>query len=189
MFRFGPAGSWHAEPARRRSFPGLRFPVDAFDAFLASSVPRWGCNNALTQAAYGALLARLDPGVIILTHSQGGSFGLTAALNAPERLRAVIALEPSGAPDPSSVDPAILKHVPHLFIWGDTWTESQFWVQSRPACEKWHEALSQAGCDTTFIDLPKVGIHGNSHALMADDNSDDVAALVIQWMRSRDLIH
>jgi len=186
-FRFGPAGSWHPDPTRRRSFPGLRFPVDSFDAFLASSVPRWGCNDLLTQTAYNALVRRLA-GVMILTHSQGGNFGLTAALDAPERVRAVISLEPSGAPNPDRADPEILKNVPHLFIWGDNWTKSEFWVHSRPACEKWHHALSQAGCDTTFIDLPKEGIHGNSHALMADHNSDDIAGLVIQWMISRDLL-
>jgi pimeloyl-ACP methyl ester carboxylesterase len=187
-FRFGPAGSWHPDPIRRRPYPGLRFPVDSFDAFLASSVPRWGCNNALTQAAYNALVQRLDPGVTILTHSQGGNFGLTAALDAPARVRAVISLEPSGAPDPKLADPTILKHVPHLFIWGDNWTGSEFWTHSRPACERWHKALSQVGCDATVIDLPKEGIHGNSHALMADNNSDDIAGLVIQWMTSRGLL-
>ncbi len=188
VFRFGPAGSWHADPARRRPFPGVRFPVASFDAFLASSVPRWGSNNALTQAAYGALVARLDPGVIILTHSQGGNFGLTAALNAPERIRAVISLEPSGAPDPAREDPKVLKSVPHLFVWGDNWADNEFWVGSRPASEKWHDALLRAGGDSTFIDLPSEGIHGNSHALMADDNSDEIAALVIRWMTARGLL-
>ncbi len=100
-FRFGPAGSWHAEPARRRTYAELKFPVEAFEAFLAASVPRWGCNDAPTQLAYDALIARLDPGVILLTHSQGGNFGLRSALNAPHRVRAVIALEPSGAPEAS----------------------------------------------------------------------------------------
>jgi pimeloyl-ACP methyl ester carboxylesterase len=142
----------------------------------------------LTQAAYNALVQRLDPGVIILTHSQGGNFGLTAALDAPARVRAVISLEPSGAPDPGQADPAILKNVPHLFIWGDNWTESEFWVHSRPACERWREALSRVGCDATFIDLPKEGIHGNSHAFMDDNNSDEIAGLVIQWMTSRGLL-
>lgn len=187
-FRFGPTGSWHPEPARRRPYPGLRFPLQAFDAFLASSVPRWGCNDALTQTAYDALVRQLDCGVMILSHSQGGNFGLTAALNAPERVRAVISLEPSGAPDPSRADPAILKNVPHLFVWGDNWAENEFWAHSRPACERWHDRLRQAGCDVTFIDLPKRGIRGNSHALMADDNSDDIAGLVLQWMTERGLL-
>lgn len=126
-FQFGPAGSWHADSSRRRTYPGVRFPVCAFEAFLAQCVPRWGCNDALTQTAYDALLRRLDPGVIILTHSQSGNFGLSAALAAPERVRAVIALEPSGAPNPATADATNLKDVPHLFLWGDNWRGNPFW--------------------------------------------------------------
>ena len=44
-FRFGPAGSWRPDPALRRHYPGLRFPVDAFEAFLSQCVPRWSCND------------------------------------------------------------------------------------------------------------------------------------------------
>jgi pimeloyl-ACP methyl ester carboxylesterase len=188
-FRFGPAGSWHPDPSKRRAYPGLRFPVEAFEAFLAQSVPRWGCNNALTQAAYDALVQRLDPGVIILTHSQGGNFGLTAALRAPERVRAVISMEPSGAPDPAPDAAASLVGVPHLFIWGDHWDDNPFWVKSRPASERWRDALIAAGVDVTWIELPAHGVRGNSHALMADDNSADIAALVLDWLAARDLVH
>ncbi len=187
-FRFGPAGSWRPDPALRRPYPGLRFPVDAFEAFLSQCVPRWGCNDALTQAAYDALVLRLDPGVVILAHSQGGNFGLAAALHAPERVRAVISLEPSGAPDPASHDPASLKGTPHLFVWGDNWRDNPFWANSRPAAERWSGALAAASCDVTWIDLPARGIRGNSHALMADDNSDEIAGLVLDWMAARGLL-
>jgi hypothetical protein len=72
--------------------------------------------------------------------------------------------------------------VPHLFVWGDNWRGNSFWVNSRPAAERWRGALAAAGCDVTWIDLPTRGIRGNSHALMADDNSDDIAGLVLDWM-------
>ena len=49
-------------------------------------------------------------------------------------------------------------------------------------------AMSAAGCDVTWIDLPARGIHGNSHALMADDNSDDIAGLVLDWMTARGIL-
>ena len=186
-FRFGPLGSWHADPAGRQPYPGLRFPLAAFETFLGQCVPRWGCNDALTQAAYDALVARLDPGLIILTHSQGGNFGLTAALHAPARVRAVISLEPSGAPDPAAADAASLRGVPHLFLWGDNWQENPFWAKSRPSAEHWRDALLAAGGDVTWIDLPARGIQGNSHALMADDNSDEIAAIVLEWFAERGL--
>jgi pimeloyl-ACP methyl ester carboxylesterase len=185
-FRFGPPGSWHATPARRRAHPGQRFPVAHFDAFLSQCVPRWGCNNALTQSGYDALVQRIG-GAIVMTHSQGGNFGLTAAVAAPDQVRAVISLDPSGAPDPAKRDAGRLKHVPHLFIWGDYLDKHHFWVESRPAVIRWRDALITAGCDVTWIDLPALGIHGNSHALMADDNSDSIAGLVLDWLQQRGL--
>ena len=187
-FRFGPRGSWHVDPALRRTYPGLRFPVDSFEAFLAQGVPRWGCNDMLTQSAYDALIQHMDLGVIVLAHSQGGNFGLTAALLAPDRVRAVIVLEPSGAPDPAKSDAAGLKDVPHLFVWGDNWQDNEFWRRSRPASEHWHDALAVAGGDVTLIDLPQRGIAGNSHALMADTNSDDIAGIVLEWLTSRGFV-
>jgi len=183
VFRFGPVGSWHTDPARRRTHSGLRFPAAEVEAFLCQSVPRWSCNDVATQRAYDALLRRFDDGVVILTHSQGGNFGMTAALHAPERARAVISLEPSGAPDPERTDARLVKDVPHLFLWGDYLDQHPFWLKSRTASERWRDSLRDAGCAVTWIDLPAIGIHGNSHALMSDDNSDVVAGLVLDWMR------
>ena len=186
-FRFGPVGSWHADPQLRRSHPGLRFPAADFDVFLSQFMPRWGCNDALTAHAYDALLQRMPHAAVVLTHSQGGNFGLSAAHAAPERVRAVVSLEPSGAPDPDTHDAARLTDVPHLFLWGDYLEHHPFWVRSRPAVERWHDALVAAGCDTTWIELPARGIHGNSHALMADDNSDTIAAIVLDWLLHQDV--
>ena len=185
VFRFGPAGSYSPDACLRRAYPGLRFPVAAFEALLSQCAPRWSCNDALAQAAYDALVRRLDSGAVILTHSQGGYFGLAAALHAPQRVRAVISLEPSGAPDPASADAGSLEQTPHLFVWGDNWRDNPFWANSRPASERWRDALTKAGCDVTWIDLPAQGVSGNSHALMADDNSDDIAGLVLDWMAAR----
>jgi pimeloyl-ACP methyl ester carboxylesterase len=186
-FRIGPSGSWHLDPALRRTYSGLLFPVDAFEAFLAQGVPRWGCNDGRTQAAYDALIKRLDPGVVVLAHSQGCNFALSAALAVPDRVRAVVVIEPSGAPDPAIADASALRHVPHLFVWGDNWQDNAFWRSSRPASDRWRDALAAAQCDVTLIDLPQRGIVGNSHALMADKNSDDVAGMVLDWLTSRGL--
>ena len=186
-FRFGPVGSWHADSAQRQTHPGLRFPADHVEAFMSQFVPRWGTNDALTQRAYDTLVAKLD-GAIILTHSQGGNFGLHAALSAPQRVRAVVSLEPSGAPDPSMEDAVRLRGVPHLFIWGDYLDAHSFWVNSLPEVRRWHAALVAAGVDAEWLSLPERGIVGNSHALMADNNSDAVAGLVLEWMCRHDLV-
>ena len=85
---------------------------------MKQGVPRWVTNDAATLAAYDALVQKVCP-CIVVVHSQGGNFGFTAALNAPDKIKALIAVEPSGAPDPAKVDVARVKSVPHLIVWGD----------------------------------------------------------------------
>ena len=96
-FRIGPDSSYATDPVERKVHPGQRFPIAAFDVFAMQSVPRWVTNDAKTQAAYNALVAKVCPCVIVV-HSQGGNFGFNAALAAPDKVKALIAVEPSGAP-------------------------------------------------------------------------------------------
>lgn len=186
-FRFGPPGSWDPDPARRVTHPGLRFPVDAFDEFMKQATPRWATNDDAIQAAYDALVPRVGE-CIVLAHSQGGNFGLRAAIAAPTRVRAVVVLDPSGAPDPSVVDAARMRGVPHLFVWGDFLDQHPFWVASVPSVRRWYEALRGADVDAEWIDLPARGVHGNSHALMMDNNNQEIADVVLGWLESRALI-
>ena len=151
-------------------------------------VPRWATNNEPTQNAYDALVARLDCSVLI-THSQGGNFGLTAAAHAPDKVKAVISIEPSGAPDPAGYNLATLRDVPHLFVWGDNLDRrAALQHHALPATRTWADALRKAGGDVEWIDLPSLGIKGNSHALMCDNNSDVIAHLVLDWLNRQGLI-
>ena len=102
------------------------FPLEHFDQFSKQVVPRWACNDALTQAAYDALLRKVGPSVV-MTHSQSGAFGFNAALNAPDVVRAVVTVEPSGAPDPDVTDVARVRAVPHLMVLGDHIEDDPFW--------------------------------------------------------------
>jgi hypothetical protein len=38
-----------------------------------------------------------------------------------------------------------------------------------------------------WVDLPKVGIKGNSHMIMMDKNSDEVAAYIQAWLARQGL--
>ena len=115
LFRIGPS---YEVGGKRVAFEGQQFPIEAFDQFAKQGVPRWATNDAATQKAYDALVQKVCP-CIIVVHSQGGNFGFTAALNAPDKVKALIAVEPSGAPDPAKVEAAKVKGVPHLIVWGD----------------------------------------------------------------------
>lgn len=185
LFRFGP--SYDPDPAKRAAFPGVQFPVDALDQFMKQGVPRWATNDAATQAAYDALVQRVCPCVIV-THSQGGNFGFTAALHAPDKVRALVSIEPSGAPDPAKAAIAPLKSVPHLVVYGDYIGDNAFWQRIVPATTRYREALAAQGGVAELVDLPAQGIKGNTHMLMMDRNSDQVAALVQDWMTRQGLM-
>ena len=45
--------------------------------------------------------------------------------------------------------------------------------------------LKQAGVDNDFKRLPDIGIHGNSHYLMLEKNSMEIAGVVADWLGRR----
>ncbi|HKQ28199.1 MAG TPA: esterase, partial [Burkholderiales bacterium] len=79
-------------------------------------------------------------------------------------------------------DLAKLKETPHLFVWGDYLDQQELWKKITPAVNRYREALSAAGVRADELNLPKMGIRGNSHMLMMDRNSDQIAGLVQQWL-------
>jgi pimeloyl-ACP methyl ester carboxylesterase len=185
-FRIGADGSYVSDPAKRVALAGSNFPVAAFDNFMMQSVPRWVSNDAKTQAAYNQLVAKVCPCVIVV-HSQGGNFGFNAALAAPDKVKALIAVEPSGAP-PETANLAAVKDMPQLIVWGDFIPQSELWTKLSQASIKYHKALTGLGGKVDFVSLPEKGIKGNGHMMMMDTNSDQVADLVQKWMSDRGLM-
>jgi pimeloyl-ACP methyl ester carboxylesterase len=185
LFRIGPAAGWDRDLAKRKAFEGQQFPVEAYDQFGKQAVPRWSTNDSPTQAAYDALVKRICP-CVIMVHSQGGNFGFTAALNNPDMVKALIAIEPSGAPNPERADAAKVKGVPHLVVFGDNLDQS-LWPRLVPNVRKWAEAVKTGGGSADWMELPQQGIKGNTHMLMMDRNSDQIAGLVNDWLVAKGL--
>ncbi len=182
LFRIGPDGSYARDPDQRMAHPGQRFPVAAFDAFARQFVPRWTTNDAATQAAYNALVDKVGP-CVVMVHSQSGNFGFNAALAHPDKVKAIIAIEPSGAPQSDNPVLATLTGVPHLFVWGDFIDAHTIWKDNIVKAPKaYAEALQKLGTAVEVLDLPKAGIAGNSHMLMMDSNSDQIADRIQAWM-------
>ncbi|WP_412519737.1 hypothetical protein K8Z49_17245 [Actinomadura madurae] len=184
-FRIGP--SWHSDPENRIAYPDTQFPVAAFDQFAKQMVPRWGTNDLCTQAAYDELVERVGP-CVLLAHSQGAIFALRAAAAAPAMVKAVVALEPGGAPDPGREDISAMRDTPVLCVWGDHIDDSEVWSDLRRSCQRYWQAQSDQGGIAETIDLPREGITGNSHMIMMDRNSDLVGARIQQWLKSRGLM-
>ena len=181
IFRFGPAGGYSPDVGKQNGYPGMQFPVAAVDQFTKQFVARWTTSDAWIQGAYDALVQRVCPCVIV-GHSQAGQFVYTAAQRAPDKVKAVVLVEPASALDPAKVDPGRVRHIPHLTVWGDYLGESALWRRYRNTAETYTNAVKGAGGTADTIDLPAMGIRGNSHMVMMDRNSDEVARLVRDWL-------
>lgn len=187
LFRLGPQGSYTTDPSSRKTFAeGSQFPVSAFDQFGKQGVPRWATNDEATQAAYDHYVQAVCP-CVILVHSQGANFAFKAALKAADKIKGVIAIEASGAPEADKVDLTPLKGVPHLVVWGDYLDRHPYWERTTKTIDRYEQALRKQGTEVSRIDLPKVGMRGNSHMLMMDRNSDAIAKLIQDWMVAQGL--
>ncbi|MEN3286465.1 MAG: hypothetical protein V7634_765, partial [Bradyrhizobium sp.] len=133
-------------------------------------------------AAYIAEIDRVGP-CILLFHSQAGSFGFKVAQARPDKVKALIAIEPAGVGDPAKVD--VLKTIPTLFVYGDYIERDARWPKIRATGGAFADAMRAAGGSVDVVDLPKAGIHGNSHMVMMDKNNTDVAALIQSWLEGK----
>ncbi len=185
-FRIGAGpGSYDKDVARMKPLPGNQFPLEGYDNFTKQGVPRWTSTDAPTIAAYTALVDKVCP-CIVLAHSQGGPFAYRVAQARPDKVKALVLVEPAGIGDPQQA--AALKDIPNVSLYGDFIEQDSRWPGIRASNLKFHEALRAAGGRPEVIDLPAVGIQGNSHMVMMDRNNAQVAALIQQWLASRGFV-
>lgn len=187
LFRLGQ--KFDNDPARREVYKNTKFPVHAYDQLSKQNTPRWLSSDAPTQAAYDEYVSKTFPdGVVIMAHSQGSNFAWNTALAMPEKIKGLILVEPSAAPDGEGVDLKKIKDIPVLFIFGDVPETDKFWVTQRDRQLKFHQKLEAQGSNTTWIDLTKLGIDGNSHMMMMDSNSDQIAQMIQDWNKKAGLM-
>ena len=181
-FRIGPLGSWNDDKAKRVTYPGVQFPIEAYEQFMKQGVPRWVTTDDQILAAYIELIDKVCP-CVVLVHSQGGGFGFKAAQARPDKVKALIAVEPStpGLKDKVSA----LKNMPIAIIYGDNAKDHPRWGKIRQNVFDFAALTRQAGGSVDFIDLPDIGIKGNTHMMMMDKNSDKVAEVIQKWLVSR----
>ena len=172
-------------------FEGSRFDYGKYDQFMKQHVPRWTTSRDMSQAAYDEYFAHMTEGMVVLAHSQGGLFSLEAALKHPENVRGVIMVESSSNLDVDQVDVSAFANIPFLFVYGDflgdeycidgyKWPGAFAWEGSM---RKLHQRVLEMGGDSTWLELPKIGIHGNTHAMMLEDNSYQIADIICDWIR------
>ena len=179
-FRIGAGeGSWDPDPSKQKLMPGVQFPVDAYANYMKQIVPRWLTTDDAVIAGYVALVDKVCPCVLLL-HSQGGSFGLKVAEERPDKIKAIVAVESASAGNLSKA--AALKNIPILMVFGDNVDLHPRWVAYRKLDLEYADAVRAAGGQVDVINLPDVGIKGNSHMMMMDKNNGAVADVIQHWL-------
>jgi hypothetical protein len=139
-------------------------------------------NPTLTQMA--ALGVKLH-GAIMIGHSESGFFPEQAALVDPTGIRGLVTIETRCDTGLTAMQLATLAKIPTLIMFGDHLADVQApfsWVDALTSCNTFVDQVKKAGGDAQMMYLPALGIKGNSHMLMQDKNSKQLADLLIAWI-------
>jgi pimeloyl-ACP methyl ester carboxylesterase len=181
VFRFGPRFG--------EAFADQQFPIEAADELYKQMIP--DLNSMLPGEANPtwmqlAALARRLQGAVLVGHSESGFFPEQAALIDPSGVRGMVSIEQPCRTDLAPAQIATLAKIPTLVMFGDHLSEvvggPVNWQQAYEGCAVFVQQLRDAGGDAQMLHLPDLGIRGNSHMLMQDRNSDQLAALVTRWI-------
>lgn len=163
-----------------------QFPAEAREQYFAQIIPNTETSydeaGNSTIAALAALLDKLGPSVIMV-HSQSGGYGIGAAIARPELVKAVISVEPRSCAASDEVVSSVFTHIPVLTMFGDFFgTTIADWPGRMAECVDLVTRINAAEGVAENIHLPSRGIPGNSHMLMMDRNSLQLADMILAWL-------
>ena len=101
-------------------------------------------------------------------------------------MKALVAVEPSAPGNRDKV--AALKNIPTVIIYGDNAREHPRWGNIRANLHDYAGLIKGAGGSVDLIDLPDIGIKGNTHMMMMDKNSDQVAEVIQKWFAAKGFV-
>ena len=103
----------------------------------------------------------------------------------PDKIKAIVAVEPAVAGDKAQAGK--LQGIPTLVVYGDYIPLDSRWPKMRQLGLDYADAMRAAGGKVDVVNLPEVGIKGNSHMLMMDKNNGQVADLIHKWLTDKGL--
>jgi hypothetical protein len=173
-------------------YPDSQFPVTAVDELAKQGVPDVSFGGLPTPnptfKAMSDLAGQLN-GAVLMGHSQSGSFPLEAALIDPAVTKGLVLVEPGSCPARYTTEQiATLAKVPILIVFGDHRDTPTglptlpSWQARFEACQALISRITSAGGKAQMLNPPERGIRGNSHMIMQDKNSLQIADLILQWV-------
>ncbi|MCM1720855.1 alpha/beta hydrolase [Bacteroides ovatus] len=194
---------------------GVQFPTDSasLEQFFRQMTPDLSRHDMKTDlTTLDALFGRIGEGIIV-THSAGGFPGWLAAIENPN-IRGIVSYEPGTyvfpegeVPEPMPGLTGTLKGVsvpmddfmkltkiPIVLYFGDYIPEEvtdklggENWRVRLQMGRKFVEAINRHGGNATLVELPKMGIRGNTHFMMSDLNNIEIADLLTEWLHHNKL--
>jgi len=191
--RFSDEGAWpnfRFGPTPGEPFSDSQFPLTAVDEFSKQGVPDMfrGTTSTSTIKALSELAAQLK-GAVVMGHSQSGVFPLQAALLNPAVMKALVLVEPGSCPATYTADEIkALATVPVLIVFGDHRATPTgipalpTWQERFEVCQALIGRVKSAGGQAEMLAPSEQGIRGNSHMMMQDKNSLQIADLILKWI-------
>ena len=194
-------------------YPGVQFKTDStyLSQFFRELTPDLS-DHRQDVPAIGALVDRLGAAVLV-THSAGGLPGWRVAMQ-NNKVKAVAAYEPGSFVFPQNEVPEKIEgltggsegvpvpmeqfrqltHIPIVLYFGDYIIETpdtnlghENWRVRLQMARRFVDCVNRHGGNATLVELPKIGIYGNTHFLMQDLNNAVLADLLAEWMKENQL--
>lgn len=182
-FRFGLKNGEPVDEAK--------FPVEAVSEFSKQSIPfsLFGLPSPNPNFVNLSQLGRELKHEVLVSHSQSGAFPVETALLNPKGIDAIVMLEPGGT-GAQYTDEQVRKlaSIPLVVVFGDnieneTGLPGHSWKNYYNGWGNFVKRLNNAGGKARLIYLPDLGIRGNSHMLMQDRNNQEIADLILNWIK------
>ena len=188
----------------------------SFDQFERSWTTYTGeLDNDLNAAALAELFDEVGPS-ILFGHSMGGTICWRTVFRT-DNVKAIVAFEPGGTPfvfpegEVPEAIPALcapigasamavplkdflkLTKIPIVLYYGDNIDVNSShvgmnkWGTELDMAKKFVAAINRHGGQAELVELPKVGLTGNTHFLMGDTNNQELANLVEKWLHEKGL--
>ena len=186
-FRFGTKDGKPVDEAK--------FPVDYLAEFGKQNVPHI-TSLPDPKANYTCLseLAQKVGNAVLVSHSQSGAFPIETALLKNTGIKGIVMLEPGGTGENYSAEQIRqLINIPILIIFGDnlkndTGMRGHVWQNCYEGWSRFVNRVNEAGGNATMIHLPDMGIKGNSHMMMEDTNSHQIADIMLDWCKKNGIV-
>ena len=197
-------------------FEGVQFASDSatLEQYFRSMTPNIGAIDVnLNAEAVSALFDKIGSGILV-THSHSGGMGwLTTVKN--RNVKGIVCYEPGSGflfpvgevPEPLPSAGGLLEafgipmedfkqltKIPIVIYYGDNIPKEPHpnpgqdgWRVRLEMARLWRDTVNKYGGDVTVVHLPEIGIKGNTHFPFSDLNNVEIADLMSEWLKSKEL--